>query len=221
MVLLKISILRAGVLANASDASAVTNFELQTSMRDAVQSAFDDSLIVAQSSGQFTIEDAQGRSLEIKQGEGTGYFFGTDEQNNGSLSTDANAQNNISVGWTDDGSELVVYHAAAGGVSISNYESTGNGVARFDVADTASSALVEPILLQEDVLPPIQQPLQKVLLVRVRSLLTSAILLDMQMMGAVLTLTLKLNISLKLLMEQEYLHGFYINCPRHSEIKQN
>ena len=65
-------------------------------MREAIQNAFDDSL-VAQSSGQFTIEDAQGRSLEISQGEGTGYFFGTDEQNNGKLSTDANTQNNISV----------------------------------------------------------------------------------------------------------------------------
>ena len=61
-------------------------------MREAIQNAFDDSLVVSNSSGQFTIEDAQGRSLEISQGEGTGYFFGTDEQNNGSLSTDANTK---------------------------------------------------------------------------------------------------------------------------------
>ena len=40
-------------------------------MREAIQNAFDDSLVVSNSSGQFTIEDAQGRSLEISQGEGT------------------------------------------------------------------------------------------------------------------------------------------------------
>ena len=73
-------------------------------MREAVQNAFDDSISVAQSSGQFTIQDAQGRSLEISQGDGTGFFFGTDEQNNGKLSTDANVQNNLSVAWNDDGS---------------------------------------------------------------------------------------------------------------------
>ena len=138
------------ILANASDASAVTRLEQTTSMREAIQNAFDDSLVVSNSSGQFTVEDAQGRSLEISQGEGTGYFFGTDEQNNGSLSTEANTQNNISVGWTEDGSELVVYHAAAGGVSISNYESTNAGVAKFDVSDSASSSSVEPVHLNED-----------------------------------------------------------------------
>ena len=38
-------------------------------MREAVQNAFDDSLVVSQSSGQFTITDLQGRAFEISQGE--------------------------------------------------------------------------------------------------------------------------------------------------------
>ena len=80
------------ILANASDASAVTRLEQTTSMREAIRNAFDDSLVVSNSSGQFTIEDAQVAHLKF-QGEGTGYFFGTDEQNNGSLSTEANTQN--------------------------------------------------------------------------------------------------------------------------------
>ena len=142
--------IKSRVLATASSTSAVTRFELQTAMREAVQNAFDDSISVAQSSGQFTIQDAQGRSLELSQGEGTGFFFGTDEQNNGKLSTDANVQNNLSVAWNDDGSDLVVYHAAAGGLTISAYDSVGNGVATFDVADSASSSFVEPVSLQED-----------------------------------------------------------------------
>ena len=73
------------VLANASDNTAVTYTEIKDSMREAIQSVFDDSITVTHSSGRFTVEDAQGRAMAISQGNGTGYFFGTDEQNNGSL----------------------------------------------------------------------------------------------------------------------------------------
>ena len=52
---------------------------------------FDDSISVTESSGVFTIEDAQGRYLEVSQGAGNGYFFGSDEQNSGSIFTTANA----------------------------------------------------------------------------------------------------------------------------------
>ena len=59
-------------------------------MREAIQSVFDDSVSVTVSSGRFSVEDAQGRSLAISQGNGSGYFFGTDEQNNGTMSVDGN-----------------------------------------------------------------------------------------------------------------------------------
>ena len=55
-------------------------------------------------------------------------------------------QNNLSVAWSDDGSKLVVSHAA-GGVDISN-ASTSTGTATFDVADTATTGVVEPIVLR-------------------------------------------------------------------------
>ena len=119
-------------------------------MREAIQSVFDDSITVTESSGRFTVEDAQGRAMSISQGAGTGYFFGTDEQNNGTLSVDANIQNNVSVAWNDDGSALVFNHAAAGELTISNYDSVASGIATFDVADTASTAVAEPVSLQED-----------------------------------------------------------------------
>ena len=97
----------------------------------------------------FTIEDAQGRYLEVSQGAGNGYFFGSNEQNSGSIYATANAQNNLSVAWSDDGSSLIVKHAAAGGVDITNFSSTSTGTATFDVADTATTAVVEPIVLQD------------------------------------------------------------------------
>ena len=138
------------VLANASDTTAVTYTELKNSMRQAIQSVFDDSITVTESSGRFTVEDAQGRAMSISQGAGTGYFFGTDEQNNGTLSVDGNIQNNVSVAWNDTGTELVFYHAAAGEITISNYDSVASGIATFDVADTGSTAVAEPVSLQED-----------------------------------------------------------------------
>ena len=140
------------VLANASDTTAVTYTELKNSMREAIHAVFDDSVNVTVSTGRFSVEDAQGRSLAISQGNGTGYFFGTDEQNNGasSLSVDGNVQNNISVDWNDAGTELVFNHAAAGEMTISNYDSVSTGIATFDVADTATSSLTDPVALQED-----------------------------------------------------------------------
>ena len=138
------------VLANASDATAVTYTELKNSMREAIQSVFDDSVSVTVSSGRFSVEDAQGRSLAISQGNGSGYFFGTDEQNNGTMSVDGNIQNNVSVAWNEAGTDLVFNHAAAGEMTISNYDSVSTGIATFDIADTATTSLTDPVALQED-----------------------------------------------------------------------
>ena len=118
-------------------------------MREELHSMFDDSISVTESSGVFTIEDAQGRYLEVSQGAGNGYFFGSDEQNSGSIFTTASQQNNLSVAWSDDGSSLIINHAAAGGVDITNFASTSTGTATFDVADTATTGVAEPVVLQD------------------------------------------------------------------------
>jgi len=132
-----------------STLAAADYVHVAQAMREEIQSVFDDSISVTESSGVFTIEDAQGRYLEVSQGAGNGYFFGSDEQNSGSIFTTASQQNNLSVAWSDDGSSLIVNHAAAGGVDISNFASTSTGIATFDVADTASTGVAEPIVLQD------------------------------------------------------------------------
>ena len=75
--------------------------EIVTGLRNQIQSDFDDSLTVTQSSGRFTIEDAQGRSLSVEQGAGTGYFLDR-SQNSGAILTSANVQNNLSVAFDGD-----------------------------------------------------------------------------------------------------------------------
>ena len=137
------------ILATASDTSAVTYTEVVNAMRNELASGLDDSLVVTQSSGRFTITDLQGRYLEVSQGEGSGYFFGSDLQNSGALYKEANAQNNLSVAWNDAGTELGVSSAVAGGVNITNFSSSSTGVATFDVADTASTSFTEPVVLED------------------------------------------------------------------------
>ena len=91
--------------------------------------------------------DAQGRALIVEQGDGTGYFFGSDIQNSGPLEVQANETNGLTVEWDED--ELIVRHKNGGGVDLTNFSSTGLGTATFDVADTAVSPLKEPVTFQD------------------------------------------------------------------------
>ena len=121
--------------------------KLHAAMTKEIGGLFDESLSVSHSSGVFTVTDAQGRALVVEQGNGTGYFFGSDIQNSGPLEVQANETNGLTVEW--DGEELVVRHENGGGVDLTNFSSTGLGTATFDVADTAVSALKEPVTFQD------------------------------------------------------------------------
>ena len=133
-------------LSAAATDNAATFTEIVTGMRNQIQTEFDDSISVTNSSGVFTIEDAQGRSLSIEQGAGNGFFFGTDEQNNGSVDTTANTQNNLSVAF--DGSDLVISHASAGGVDLTNYTAAASTTYNvFSASEGSTSALTEPVVL--------------------------------------------------------------------------
>ena len=132
-----------------STTAAADYVHVAQAMREELHTVFDDSLSVTESSGRFTIEDAQGRYLEVSQGAGNGYFFGSDEQNSGSIYASANAQNNISVAWSDDGSKLVVSHAAAGGVDISNFQVQALVQLRLMLPIQQQHGVVEPIVLQD------------------------------------------------------------------------
>jgi flagellin len=136
-------------LAAATTDTGATMTEIVTGLRNQIQSDFDDSLTVTQSSGRFTIEDAQGRSLSVEQGAGTGYFFGTDTQNSGAIITSANVQNNLSVAF--DGDDLVINHAAAGGVDLTNYTAAAaTTYTQFSPTGNATSSLTEPVILADN-----------------------------------------------------------------------
>ena len=85
--------------------------------------------------------------MSIEQGNGSGYFFGSDYQNSGPLDVEANVPNGLFVEWDND--DLVIKHSKGAGVDITNFSSSNLGTATFDVADTASSALKEPITFQD------------------------------------------------------------------------
>ena len=140
--------IKSRVLVSASDTTAVTYAEAASSMTKEVGGLFDESISISHSSGVFTVTDARGRALVVEQGNGTGYFFGSDVQNSGPLEVQANEFNGLTVEWDED--EMVVRHANGGGVDLTNFSSTGLGTATFDVADTAISALKEPVTFQDN-----------------------------------------------------------------------
>jgi len=138
-------------MAAATTDTAASFTEIVTGMRNELQSQFDDSITVTQSSGVFTIEDAQGRSMSIGQGDGTGYFFGTDTQNSGDIEVAANTQNNLSVAFEND--DMVISHAAAGGVDLTNYTAaTATTYNTFSASDGSTSSLTEPVILADNAL---------------------------------------------------------------------
>ena len=135
-------------MAAASTDTAASYTEIVTGMRNQIQAVLDDSITVTHSSGVFTIEDAQGRAISIEQGSGSGFFFGTDTQNSGSIDVAANTQNNLSVAF--DGNDMVISHAAAGGVDITNYTAaTSTTYNVFSASDGSTSSLTEPVVLTD------------------------------------------------------------------------
>ena len=137
-------------MAAATTDSSASYFEITNGMRNEIQTQFDDSISVSYSTtGVFTIEDGQGRSMSIEQGAGTGYFFGTDTQNSGSLDVNSNVQNNLSVAF--DGGDLTINHASAGGVDLTNYTAaTATTYNVFSPSNGATSSLTEPVVLADD-----------------------------------------------------------------------
>ena len=133
----------------ASTDTAATFFEIAQGMRQQIQTQFDDSITVSQTNGVFTIEDTQGRALSVAQGSGSGYFFGDDSQNSGSIDTSASTQNNLSVAF--DGSNLAISHATAGGVDVTNYNAAdASTYTTLSAVGAATSSLTEPVVLADD-----------------------------------------------------------------------
>jgi len=62
---------------HAGSATAITQTEIISAMNDELHLAFDDNLTAASASGALKVTDDHGRRIEISQGGGDGYLFGT------------------------------------------------------------------------------------------------------------------------------------------------
>ena len=103
----------------------------------------------------------------------------------------------MTVEW--DGDKLIVRHKNGGGVDLTNFSSTGLGTATFDVADTAVSALKEPVTFQDTAASTVGSA--KGVMARAKLPLIFLILLDMlQMVPEQQILPWLLNMVSKLLM---------------------
>ena len=130
------------------DQAAVTETQIITAMSSELNLAFDANITVASSSGVLTVSDTQGRRLEVSQGSGNGYLFGTDTVNGGSLLARASQNNPISVNW--DGDNLVVTNDLGGKIAVSGYSASGANQVIFNIVDDAqidSMNVNEPVLL--------------------------------------------------------------------------
>lgn len=128
--------------------SAVTETQILDAMSAEISLAFDDNITVASSSGVLTVSDTQGRRLEVSQGPGNGFLFGTDTVNGGSLLARASQDNPLSVNW--DGDNLVVTNDLGGKIALSAYSASGANQVVFNIVDDAqidSLNVNEPVLL--------------------------------------------------------------------------
>lgn len=128
--------------------SAVTEHDIIGALNDELHLAFDSNVNVASATSALKITDDHGRRIEVSQGGGNGYLFGTDTVNGGSLLARASQNNPISVAW--DADNLVVTNDLGGKVALSGFSSSGNSQVIFNIVDDAQIDALnvnEPILL--------------------------------------------------------------------------
>ena len=128
--------------------SAVTETQVIAALNSELGVRFDSNLTVASSNGVLTITDEQGRRLEVAQGAGSGYLFGTDSVNGGALLARESARNPINAAW--DGDNLIITNELGGKIALSAYSATANSQVVFNIVDDGqidSLNVNEPILL--------------------------------------------------------------------------
>uniref|UniRef100_UPI0040472497 flagellin N-terminal helical domain-containing protein n=1 Tax=Shewanella sp. TaxID=50422 RepID=UPI0040472497 len=114
----------AGVSTNATSAQIVA--AIQSELR----SVFDDtntSITVSATSGFISVNDAEGRRIEITQGAGDGTLFGTDSENGDeSILVEASTSNGISAAW--DGDELVLTNSTGDQINVHSFAPATSGI---------------------------------------------------------------------------------------------
>ena len=128
-------------------ATEVTQAEIVTAMQSELQRIFDNNITVSTTTaGKIAVSDEQGRRIEISQGGGNGFLFGTDAANSGALVARETARNPISVAW--EGDNLLVTNEAGGKIALSGYAaSAGSSVIFNTLDDSQVDGVNEPILL--------------------------------------------------------------------------
>ena len=136
--------------AHPASGSLIARDDAVSAVEAALQLAFDDNLNVsATSTGYFKVEDVQGRRIEVLQGAGDGFLFGTDTENGGGLLARETARNPISVAWDGDGNDLVVSNSMGGKISLSSFSSDTSGVLFEVTNDSQVDGLFEPQWLSQ------------------------------------------------------------------------
>jgi len=136
--------------AHPASGTVITRDDAVSAVEAALQLAFDDNLNVsAAATGNLKVEDAQGRRIEILQGAGDGFLFGTDTENSGGLLARETARNPISVAWDGDSNELIVSNSMGGKISLSSFSSDTSGVLFNVVNDSQVDGLFEPQWLSQ------------------------------------------------------------------------
>ena len=136
--------------AHPASGTAIARDEAISAVEAALQLAFDDNLNVsAAATGYIKIEDAQGRRIEVMQGAGDGFIFGTDVENGGGLLARETARNPISVAWDGDSNNLIVSNSMGGKTSLTGFSSDTSGVMFNVINDSQVDGLFEPQWLSQ------------------------------------------------------------------------
>jgi flagellin len=126
----------------------VSKAQVATAIQDELQEAFDADISVAGTGPNLVITDAQGRRLEVSQGMGSGWLFGTDQDNGGTLLARESARNNLSIEWESDDTDVLVLRESTGGkIALSAWSaSNADALAVFESEQVEGTN--EPILLE-------------------------------------------------------------------------
>ncbi len=131
-------------------ATEVTTTEIATAMQSELRRIFDDNISVTQNaSGELQVTDAQGRRIDISQGNGSGFLFGTNSANSGALVSRETLRNPMAVAW--EGNNLMVTNSSGGKIALSGYAASAGSAVIFNTVDDAQvDGLNDPILLAAD-----------------------------------------------------------------------
>ncbi|MDA9218967.1 flagellin [Burkholderiaceae bacterium] len=129
--------------------AATTLAEMAAAMEVEIRAAFGDTdktswfgIEVRAAGDRFTVTDAEGRGIEVTQGAGTGFLFGTDAANSTSpLTSVATSQNNVSAAWSGD--EIVLTNSTGGWLTVDQF-SSGADTTYMTFAQAADQNLQVP-----------------------------------------------------------------------------